>query len=393
LQHEKFENALDFLPEAMVDEMLKKHREVVGNLSTQLHEVGRVKQTIRQKLEELKLIRNVNDILGQRSYVTTVGIDGSYVVIKQLSLDTVAVAAVAVEGLVPPKETRYWEKPQHIVNIFPVPHSSENVRLCRGIMFSYELELANKAPHRVVFLDGSLTSQLIGVGQSLSAIKEAGPNDELSKGELATHIKGRLEFTFKNYLRALQSSQVDRLFVGVPKYSSRNEVILKLIEAGLNHPILSRLNDKGLLSTVLKAGEVVGPVPLTREGDRWHISGVPEEHVQLRDRITTAIEDLSVIYFKPSPGHPALRLEVCKDATLNQHRLSTLLEALLDQARIAGVIEPYPIHIADLFVKQVYGALAELRDAALSDVGEMTDTSFSDIFLSLQDYRTEGGFD
>ena len=103
MQQEKFENALDFLPEAMVDEMLKKHREVVSNLSTQLREVGRAKHTIRQKLEELSLIRNVNDILGQRSYTTTVGIDGSYVVIKQLSLDTVAVAAVAVEGLYPQK--------------------------------------------------------------------------------------------------------------------------------------------------------------------------------------------------------------------------------------------------------------------------------------------------
>src|SRR5207237_714585 len=162
----------------------------------------------------------VNDILGQRSYTTTVGIDGSYVVIKQLALDTVAVAAVAVEGLVPPKETRYWEKPQHIVNIFPVPHNSENARLCRGIMFSYEL------------------------------------------------------------------------------------------------PILTRLNDKGLLSTVLKAGEVVGPVPLTRDRDRWHISGVPAEYVSLRDRITDAIGDLCVLYFKPSPGHPALRLEICKEAAL-----------------------------------------------------------------------------
>src|SRR5438132_6500882 len=115
----------------MVDEMLKKHGEVVKNLGNQLREVSRAKQSIREKLEELRLIRNVNDILGQRSYTTTVGIDGSYVVIKQLALDTVAVAAVAVEGLVPPKETRYWEKPQHIVNIFPVAHNSENSRICR----------------------------------------------------------------------------------------------------------------------------------------------------------------------------------------------------------------------------------------------------------------------
>jgi hypothetical protein len=260
-------------------------------------------------------------------------------------------------------------------------------------MFSYELELANKAPHRVVFLDGSLTSQLIGVGQSLSAISESENNEDLSKGALAEHIGERLETTFTNYLNVLHSSQVDRLFVGVPKYSSRNEVILQLVKGGLQLPILARLNDKGLLSTVLKAGEVVGPVPLSQDRDRWHISGVPSKYVSLRDKITEAIGDLCVFYFKPSPGHPALRLEISKEAALNEHRMSTLLEALLDQARIAGVIEPYPIHIADLFVKQVHGALAELRDAAFSDLGEMEEISFSDVFLSLQNYRTEGGFD
>ncbi|SRR6266487_91254 len=393
LEQEKFENALDFLPEAMVAEMLKKHADVVNSLGNQLREVSLAKQSIRQKLEELGLVRNVNDILGQRSYTTTVGIDGSFVVIKQLSLDTVAVAAVAVEGLVPPKETRHWEKPQHIVNIFPVPHNSENARLCRGMMFSYELQLANKAPHSVVFLDGSLTSQLIGVGQSLSAIKEFEASGDLSAAELTGLIEERLEMTFKNYLNVLESPQVDRMFVGVPKYSSRNEVILRLIKGGLRHTILTRLNDKGLLSTVLKAGEVVGPVPLTRDTDRWHLSGVPAKYHPLRDKITKAIEDLCVLYFKPSPAHPALRLEISKEAASNEHRLSSLLDALLDQARIAGVIEPYPIHIADMFVKQVHGALAELRDAALSDLVAMEGTSFSDVFLSLQNYRTEGGFD
>src|SRR5207245_6258290 len=121
--------------------------------------------------------------------------------------------------------------------------------------------------------------------------------------------------------------------------------------------------------TVLKGGEVVGPGSLTEPGlDRSHISDVPKEHIPLRDKILNAINDVHVIYFKPSPGHPALRLEISKDAALNDRRLSTLLDALLDQARIPGVIEPYPIHIADLFVKQVSGALAELRNATLSDL-------------------------
>src|SRR5438552_3012304 len=55
LTPEKPENALDFLPEAMVDEMLKRHLEVVNNLGNQLRDVGRSKQAVREKLEQLGL--------------------------------------------------------------------------------------------------------------------------------------------------------------------------------------------------------------------------------------------------------------------------------------------------------------------------------------------------
>lgn len=394
MRETKPENPLDFLPEALVDEMLKKHHAIVSDLGQQLREVGKVKESVRIGLQELGLLKNVNDLLSQRSYATTVGVDGSYVIIKQLSLDTVAVAAVAVEGLVPPKEPRHWEKPQHIVNIFPVEHHPDTTRLCRGIMFSYELELACKAPHRVVFLDGSLTSQLIGIGQSLSTIKDREGSGHNAPAQLVAHLKQRLEKTLKDYLHVLLSPQVDRVYVGVPKYSSRSEVLHTLAENGLSAPILKRLNDKGILSTVLKAGDVVGPIRLIQsETDQWHISGVPREYTPLRDRIIEAISNLHVLYFKPSLGHPALRLEIGEAAATNRHRLSLLLEALLDQSRISGVIEPYPIHIADLFVKQISGALSELREAALSELGEIVEMNFADVYLSLHDYRTEGGFD
>jgi len=81
----------------------------------------------------------------------------------------VGVAAVAVEGL-PPHEKREWEKPHHIIKIFPVEHKSKTPVLASGLMFSYELELASKAPHNVVFIDGSLTTHLIKTGMAFSAL-------------------------------------------------------------------------------------------------------------------------------------------------------------------------------------------------------------------------------
>ena len=113
---------LDFLPEALVDEMLNQTRGIISEIQFQIENISKLKNPIRLKLEEIGLLRNFAELLAQKTYPTTVGIDGTYSVIKQLSIDTAAIAAVAVEGLIPPKEERPWEKPQHKMNVFPVSH-------------------------------------------------------------------------------------------------------------------------------------------------------------------------------------------------------------------------------------------------------------------------------
>jgi hypothetical protein len=389
----KFQSSLDFLPEAMVEEMLRKHDGVISNTREQIKRISEIRKTIKNKLEDIALLKNVNEVLHQKSYPTTVGIDGAYVVINQLSLDTVAVAAVAVEGLIPPKEEKPWNLPRHLLNVFPVEHYSDTRSIVRAIMFSYELELASQAPHNVVYLDGSLTSQLIATGMGLTAIERTKKSGERPPPELENCICERLKATLENYIKILASSKIDQIHVGIPKYSSRNEVINELQKHDLDYPIFQKLNDKGLLSVTLRAGDVVGPIKLTREErDRWHLSGLPSEFRDYGKQIIELLEDIYVVYFKPTMAHPALRLEVSGEIARNERRISILLDSLLDQARIPGVLEPYPIHIADMFVKQVYGSLTELRDATLSDIGEIPGMDFSDVFMYLHDYRTEGGF-
>jgi len=392
--NKEYTSPLDFLPEAMVDEMLARQKEVVESLATQISQIANIKMDIRRKLEELNQLKNVNELIQRRGYPTTVGVDGSYGIIRHLSLDTVGLAAVAVEGLVPPRETRLWQKPQHIVRILPVKHHADTQRLCRAIMFSYELELATKAPHTVVFMDGSLTSQLIGMGQGLSAIQTAPVSvGESVPEELCKEVSVRLEITLRNYLTVLTSPRTDRLYVGVPKYSSKSEVIKLLQRNGFKHQILETSNDKGLLSVSLKAGDVVGPVGLQQPESPWHLSGLPKGLENLRDEITGALAKLRVLYFKPSSGHPALRIEVGEDVVRNKYKLSTLFDSLQAQAGIHGILEPYPLYVADVFVKHAYSALMELKEAALTDVDKIAGSEFPDVFLSLQDYRTEGGYD
>ena len=386
-------SSLDYLPEALVDEMLSKTDGIISKIRVQIECISKLKNPIRLKLEEIGLLRNVAELLAQKTYPTTVGIDGTYSVIKQLSIDTVAIAAVAVEGLIPPKEDRPWEKPRHKLNVLPVSHHTDTNSLCRAIMFSYELELALKAPHNVVFLDGSLISYLIGIGQGLYAIYRSTEREDAPR-ELVEHYKERLGDTLSNYCDVLLTPKIDRIYVGIPKYSSRNEIINYLRKFDVEDQIFERFNDKGLLSLVLKAGDVVGPVKLP-VGGRWrlHLDGVPSEYSRLRNKILEALDDVYVLYFKPSSSHPTLRVEIAGEIARNKSRLSVLLDALYDQSRIPGVIEPYPIHIADMFVKNVHGSLNALRDASLSDIGEIPGIDFSDIYMFLHNYRSEGGFE
>jgi hypothetical protein len=386
----KPDNPLDFLPEAMVDEMLQGHSDMVRTVAGRLEEVVRVKKFVRSKLKEIGKLKKVNDYVGQRSYPTTVGVDGTYALIRQVSLDTVGVAAVAVEGLIPPKEMRLWEKPHHKVRVFPVEHNENTSPVLSALMFSYELELATRAPHRVVFLDGSLTTYLIKIGQGLNHVDKA---PSLIKDEFLP----RAYETLENLLKVVESSRVDISYVGCPKYTSRNEVLKMLGERYPTSPIPNEIDDKGVLSLALEAGEVIEPVKLTRQTDRWHLTlgkdrEKDERFTSLRKRIITALNELYVMYFKPHENQPALRLEIGKNIATNKKRIGVVLEAVWDQTGIPGVFEPYPLYIADQFVKNAYSALFELKDATLPELNRSLEIS-PDVILAFHDYRTEAGYE
>lgn len=385
---EKTRRDLDFLPEAMVKEMLDKQGNVIARTGKNLRDLSSLKDKARNELLESGKLKNFAEEVRQRSYPTTAGVDGTRSRIMQLSVDTAAVAAVAVEGLVPPRESRIWEKPHHRVEFFLLEHSKDTDIVLRALMFSYELEMAEKAPHRIVMLDGSFTSTLVSTGQGFRAIEGENVPQEL-KGEL----KSRVGKTLQNFREVLTSPRMDQTYVALPKYTDRREAITLLQEdRGMTDPILGRMDDKGLLTVILNPQEYVGPLELQERGE-WHLTGVPDGYSNLRDDIVDAMGDLHVVYLKPSPIHPALRAEIPSSVALDNRKLLVLLEALLDQTSAPGTFEPYPLHIADMFVKYVHGSLLELRESAISDMAKIEELDLSNFYLSLHDYRSERGFE
>jgi len=161
----------------------------------------------------------------------------------------------------------------------------------------------------------------------------------------------------------------------------------------MTDPILDKIDDRGFLTLCLKSQEFIRPLPLEKPQTPWHLTGVPEEYSNLKDSILEAMNNLYVTYIKPSPVHPALRAEIGSSVALDERRLFILLQALLEQTVIPGIFEPYPLYVADMFVKRVHGSLLELRESAISDMAKISRLNLNDFFLALHEYRSKGDFE
>jgi len=101
------------LPEALVEEMLSKSEQVGEGLFNSFKEIHENKEKMRKQLQDRNILKRDSDI-GYPEIPTTCGVDGSYAVERLLATDLAACAAVAIEGLTPPSEKRFWPKPHHI---------------------------------------------------------------------------------------------------------------------------------------------------------------------------------------------------------------------------------------------------------------------------------------
>lgn len=367
------------LPEALVEEMLSKSEMVGESLYTAFKEIQESKERIRRQLQDENILKKDAEV-GYPGIPTTCGVDGSYAVERLLATDFAACAAVAIEGLIPPSEKRHWEKPHHRVVIHPEKHNPDTSTVIRGIMMEMELELAAKAPHDIVFLDGSLTTPLIYMNQSVNKVLESG--NTVIGGNLVENF----EVFLASYQTILESSRTDRSWVSMPKYTTRRELGKKL-----NWP--SHYDDRAILTTILSPGEFTAPVPLDQSQQPWHLQ-VPHSNKELersRNKVLAGINRLYVIHYKPHNWTPALRIEMASSIATNNSRIAVLLQGLKYQCGTSGILEPYPLYIADRMVKHLGSAIPAFRQTATRRMAELHQGDIGEIFFAMHGYRTESG--
>lgn len=371
------DNPFEELPEALVEEMLNQCNELGENLSKSFQKLYEMKSEMRKKLVEQKLLKKDTEISSAPTHPTTCGVDGSYAIEKLISIDMIAIAGVAVEGLAPPTEKRYWPKPHHLSEVLTTPHSDSTTVVARAIMMCMELELAAKAPHDVIFLDGSLTTPFIYFNQALNKA------DEVSDS-LSSLLHERLKIALESYKEILLSKRTDKMFTGMPKYTTRREITQKILK-------IDGYEDRGCLSFVLDAREFVGPVEIQEPQSKWHIDRPPANMRNLIDEIIAALENLHVVYYRPYSHFPALRMEISQSVATNIQRLAILFESLGLQCGAPGIMEPYPLYLADRMVKHLETALPAIRRTTTQEMSLRWEDTLGNIYLAMHGYRTEWG--
>jgi hypothetical protein len=370
------------LPAALVEELLERAPVVGDNLIGTLTDIKTSREELKSKLAQKGLLISESS-LPLVDIPTACAADGSYAIERMLTTDLGVAAAVVVEGLTPPSETRFWAEPRHRVSVFAETHDEDTATVLRALMLGEELTLAADAPHDLVMIDGTLTLPIIYFNQALNAA----PGTSLQCGK--AFLEQCLTY-LTAYVKILSSTRTDKQYIGCPKYSTRRE-----IGRQLGWP--ESHDDRGLLTLVLDAGQLTRPVPLEQPTGSWHITidrVSPEIRSQIQpytEQVPGLLQGVHVLYYRPSGSLPAFRIEVGSATASNPHRLATVIQGIKSQAATGSMLEPYPLYLADRIVKAAARSLPAFRQVATQRIAERYPGDLGEVFFAMHGYRSESG--
>jgi len=364
------------IPASLVEQMLQKTNEIGDILQSSMHDINRKRDKFRLQLEQIGLLDN--DInFGNIKPLVSGGVDGAYAVDRLLGTDLLFAAAVGVEGI---NELENGKRiaPNHDVFVYPEKHNPENMISARAIMVEMEIKLAANAPYDIVYLDGSLTTALIHMYKAINFIEN-----------LNSKSSDKIREDFKDFLisykKILDLKDTYKYYLGIPKYTSRNDI-------GKNLHWPENYDDRAILTLILDPGEFTRPKLFTSE-EGWHVR-LPYEDEELRvlmQQVISGIKNLSVIYYKPHPWCPALRIEIPSATAGDETKLNSILINIKNQCQTPSIMEPFPLYMADRIAKHMAPAIPAYKQIIMNQMTQLNDHNEKDIFFLMHSYRTEGG--
>jgi hypothetical protein len=372
------------IPASLVEEMLSKTTQISNDLVSSFDIIKKKRHYFRSQLDRSEILGKDTEIKSHK-ILTSCGIDGAFAIERLLGTDLIAIATVGVEGLMSTYQKGEWDSPNHNVFINPERHDPENMIAARGLMIEMELNLAASAPYELIFLDGSLTTGLIHMYKAIDFIDKR-------KSVTANQIRDNYKNFLLSYNKILESNYNKRQWVGIPKYTSRND-IGNLFEWPTDY------DDRAILTLILNEGEYTIPKPFALQ-ENWH-KKLPnidngkynDELEDLMVKVIDKIKGLHVIYYKPYKWSPAIRIEISSSVANDSNRLYALLQSIKSQCSIPSIMEPYPLYLADRMVKHIAPAIPAYKQVLTRSMTEFekNDENISDIIFIMHSYRTESG--
>ena len=364
------------IPASLVEQMLQKTSEIGEILQSSMQDINRKREKFRLQLEQIGLLDN--DInFGNTKPLVSGGVDGAYAVDRLLGTDLLFAAAVGVEGI---NELENGKRiaPNHDVFVYPEKHNPENMISARAIMVEMEIKLAANAPYDIVYLDGSLTTALIHMYKAINFIENL-------NSKSSDKIKEDFKDFLISYKKILDLKDTYKYYLGIPKYTSRNDI-------GKNLHWPENYDDRAILTLILDPGEFTRPKLFTSE-EGWHVR-LPYEDKELRvlmQQVISGIKNLSVIYYKPHPWCPALRIEIPSATAGDETKLNSILINIKNQCQTPSIMEPFPLYMADRIAKHMAPAIPAYKQIIMNQMTQLNDHNEKDIFFLMHSYRTEGG--
>ena len=363
------------LPEDLLHDLLEGAGQMVSEVESMLGPMIQQREGLRRALRDLGLIQNYQPV----STGTMAGIDGGFAVERTAAVDILLAVAVGVEGLGP--TTTVWESTQFSHWAKVVPHDAYGERLARGIMIAHEIDILNKAPHRLRILDGSHLTLVIQLNSALSAQSEM----------VLDHAAE--EWARLGTAQSLADVCHAENAIAMPKLDSSRD-IAKRLEERIGQEIPG--DDKYLMGLVLEPGELLTPQRVA-EGSPWttlHFTPGLQQRQEARDfvrQFTEAIEPLrsrqvNYTYFKPDEFAPAFRIEMKQGLTDSD--INLICSSIADQITGPFVREPYPQYLADVMAKSVGLGLTALQTAVQLGLSRLGRPEISRMLI--HSYRTEG---
>ena len=364
------------IPASLVEQMLQKTSEIGEILQSSMQDINRKREKFRLQLEQIGILDN--DInFGNTKPLVSGGVDGAYAVDRLLGTDLLFAAAVGVEGI---NELENGKRiaPNHDVFVYPEKHNPENMISARAIMVEMEIKLAANAPYDIVYLDGSLTTALIHMYKAINFIENL-------NSKSSDKIKDDFKDFLISYKKILDLKDTYKYYLGIPKYTSRNDI-------GKNLHWPENYDDRAILTLILDPGEFTRPKLFTSE-EGWHVR-LPYEDEELRvlmQQVISGIKNLSVIYYKPHPWCPALRIEIPSATAGDETKLNSILINIKNQCQTPSIMEPFPLYMADRIAKHMAPAIPAYKQIIMNQMTQLNDHNEKDIFFLMHSYRTEGG--